>query len=271
MTPAPAPHPPAATAPGAGPADGPAAPALYRCEIRHVRTGPRRYAFGQRTYLWLVDLDRIPVLPRALRPLARFDARDHFGGTAAPGSPGPAIRAGLDRYLAARGVALDGGRVLMLAHARVLGHVFNPLTLYWCHGPAGELRCVVAEVHNTYGERHCYLLDPDAAHGRAGTPKEFYVSPFFTVAGTYRMRLPEPADRLDLAVHLDREGVRRFTATVRGTRGPATARALLRAAARRPFSTLAVSLGIRLHGIRLWARGLPVVPRPRHRAQEGLE
>lgn len=175
----------------------------------------------------------------------------------------------------------------MLAHARVLGHVFNPLTLYWCHGPAtatatdgdsgtdsggtGDLRCVVAEVHNTYGERHCYLLRPEAADGRAETPKEFYVSPFFTVDGTYRMRLPEPGARLDLAVHLDREGVRRFTATVRGTRGPATARALLRAAARRPFSTLAVSLGIRLHGIRLWARGLPVVPRPRHRPQEGLE
>ncbi|GHI46749.1 DUF1365 domain-containing protein [Streptomyces albidoflavus] len=266
----------------------PSAPALYRCEIRHVRTGPRRYAFGQRTYLWLVDLDHIPVLPRALRPLARFDARDHFAGTAAPGeAPGPALRAGLDRYLAAHGIDLAGGRVLMLAHARVLGHVFNPLTLYWCHGPAtatdgdsdsgtdsggtGDLRCVVAEVHNTYGERHCYLLRPEAADGRAETPKEFYVSPFFTVDGTYRMRLPEPGARLDLAVHLDREGVRRFTATVRGTRGPATARALLRAAARRPFSTLAVSLGIRLHGIRLWARGLPVVPRPRHRPQEGLE
>lgn len=254
-------------APGAG-----AAPALYHCEIRHLRTGPRRYAFGRRTYLWLVDLDHIPRLPRGLRPLARFDARDHFAGAAAPGrAPGPAIRAALDRYLAAQGVGLDGGRVLMLAHARVLGHVFNPLTLYWCHGPAGELRCVVAEVHNTYRERHCYLLRPDPAHGRAETPKEFYVSPFFTVAGTYRMRLPAPGESLDLAVHLDRDGVRRFTATVRGTRGPATTGALLRAAARHPFSTLAVSLGIRRHGIRLWARGLPVVPRPRHRAQEGLE
>ncbi|NEC15668.1 DUF1365 domain-containing protein, partial [Streptomyces sp. SID8014] len=65
----------ATDAPGAG-----AAPALYHCEIRHVRTGPRRYAFGRRTYLWLVDLDHIPRLPRGLRPLARFDARDHFAG-----------------------------------------------------------------------------------------------------------------------------------------------------------------------------------------------
>lgn len=74
----------------------------------------------------------------------------------------------------------------MLAHARVLGHVFNPLTVYWCHGPDGSLRQVVAEVHNTYGERHCYLLPPETARGDRGArgdldvapvPKEFYVSP----------------------------------------------------------------------------------------------
>ena len=53
----------------------------------------------------------------------------------------------------------------MLAHARVLGHVFNPLTVYWCHRPSGALECVVAEVHNTYGERHCYLLRTDQAAG----------------------------------------------------------------------------------------------------------
>ena len=79
----------------------------------------------------------------------------------------------------------------MLANARVLGYVFNPLTVYWCHRPDGELECVVAEVHNTYRERHCYLLRPDAA-GRAETAKEFYVSPFLTVAGDYRMALPVP-------------------------------------------------------------------------------
>ena len=81
---------------------------------------------------------------------------------------GRSIRRNLDRWLAAHGVDLHGGRVVMLAQARVLGYVFNPLTVYWCHGPDGALACVVAEVHNTYGERHCYLLRPDAA-GRART------------------------------------------------------------------------------------------------------
>ncbi|WP_405619901.1 MULTISPECIES: DUF1365 domain-containing protein [unclassified Streptomyces] len=245
-------------------------PALYPCTVTHVRTAPLRYGLRLRTYMWLIDPDRPPVLPRVLRPLAGFDARDHFGGTS------PTIRAGLDRYLASHGVELGGGRVVMLAHARVLGHVFNPLTLYWCHGPGGEPLCVVAEVHNTYGERHCYLLRPgDRAAGADENTfwvdKELYVSPFFPVDGGYRMRLPEPAARLELTVHLERDGGRPFTATVRGERRAATPWTVLRAALRHPLSTAVVSAGIRYHGIRLHLRGLPVRPRPRHRPQEGVK
>ncbi|MZG18546.1 DUF1365 family protein, partial [Streptomyces sp. SID5914] len=151
-------------------------PGLYPCEIGHIRLDPVRYTLRHRTYMWLVDLDHLPRLPHPLRPLAGFRARDHFTGDA------PSLREGLERFLATRGVDLEGGRVLMLTHARVLGHVFNPLTLYWCHGPDGTPRCVVAEVHNTYGERHAYLLDPDEA-GVAHVDKEFYVSPFHPVDG----------------------------------------------------------------------------------------
>ncbi|MET9895722.1 DUF1365 domain-containing protein [Streptomyces sp. NPDC006465] len=239
-------------------------PALYPCTVAHIRTAPTRYGLRHRTYMWLTDPDRPPELPRLLRPLARFDPRDHFDGDQ------PSIRAGLDRFLASHGIDLRGGPVVMLAHARVLGHVFNPLTLYWCHDPDGTARCVVAEVHNTYGERHSYLLRPDDT-GTARTRKEFYVSPFFPVDGAYRMRLPRPGSRLDLTVHLEREGARPFTATVRGTRPAAGVGALLRQALRNPWSTAAVSAAIRLHGIRLYLRGLPVQPRAPHRAQENVK
>ncbi|MER5596203.1 DUF1365 domain-containing protein [Streptomyces sp. NPDC002265] len=232
-----------------------AVPALYPCTITHVRTAPLRYALRHRTYMWLVDPDRPPVLPRPLRPLARFDARDHFTGDGRP------VRAHLDAFLTGRGVRPAGGPVLMLTHARVLGHVFNPLTLYWCHDPDGTPRHVVAEVHNTYGGRHCYLLRPDAT-GTAATEKEFYVSPFFPVDGRYRMRLPVPDERLDLTVHLDRDGGRPFTATVRGARRAVTAREVLGQALRHPWSTAVVSAAIRVHGIRLYLKGLPVQPRP---------
>ncbi|MFF3653059.1 DUF1365 domain-containing protein [Streptomyces sp. NPDC002181] len=242
----------------------PVTPSIYACEVTHVRTVPVRHSLRRRTYLWLVDLDDLPRLPRFLRPLARFDARDHFGGRA------PTIRAGLDAFLARQGVTDAGGRVMMLAHARVFHHVFNPLTLYWCHDRAGRQVCVVAEVHNTYGGRHCYLLRPDA-NGRADAAKTFHVSPFFDVEGSYRMRLPLPGERLDLSVQLRHgDGSRPLTATVRGRRRAAGAPGLLAAALSHPWSTLAVTLGIRWHGVRLCLKGLPVRPRPVHPTREGM-
>ncbi|MEV3854243.1 DUF1365 domain-containing protein [Streptomyces sp. NPDC050095] len=232
-----------------------AAPALYRVAITHVRSAPKKYALRHRTYMWLIDPDHPPELPPPLRPLARFEPRDHFTGDHR------SLRAGLEAFLGECGVDLSGGPVVMLTHARVLGYVFNPLTLYWCLDPGGAPRCIVAEVHNTYGGRHHYLLRPDSS-GTAVTDKEFYVSPFFPVDGRYRMRLPAPGDRVDLTVHLERDGTRPFTATVRGSRHDARTATLLRLALGRPWSTLAVAAAIRLHGIRLYLRGLPVHPRP---------
>ena len=158
----------------------------------------------------------------------------------------------------------------MLAHARVLGHVFNPLTVYWCHRPDGS-----AGVRRGRGAQHLRraALLP-AAHrrsaGRADAAKEFYVSPFFPVDGWYRMPLPEPGERLALTVTLHRPDGSTFAASVRGRRRPATASGLLRAAARHPASTAAVSGRIRWQGVRLYGRGLRPQPRPRHAPQEGV-
>jgi DUF1365 family protein len=235
-------------------------PRLYECQISHARTVPLRNVFTYRSYLWLVDLDQLP------RPglLSTFSAQDHLG------DPRRGLRENLDRFLAARGVDLDGGRVLMLAHARVLGYVFNPLTVYWCHRADGTLACVVAEVHNTYGERHAYLLRTDE-RGRAEVPKEFYVSPFYPVDGGYRMSLPEPGDRLALSIVLTRDNAEKFNAGVQGRAVPATARTLAAAALRHPWSTVVVTARIRWQGSKLYLRGLRPVPRPAHKPQEGVQ
>ncbi len=229
-------------------------PALYDAEVRHARRRDLETAFSHLIYYWLVDLDALPRLPFWLRPFARFDARDHLG------DPERGIRENVDTYLAAHGIDLAGGRVLMLAHARVLGYVFNPISVFWCHRADGTLACVVAEVHNTYGERHCYLLHPDPS-GRAGVDKEFYVSPFLTVDGHYTMRLPEPDDRLGIAITLHQDGAPAFVATLAGIRRPATTRQVARTVLRRPLVTQRTAALIRRHGIALWTK-LPVVPKP---------
>ena len=107
--------------------------ALYECRITHVRTAPVRNEFTYRSYQWLVDLDQLPRPGPVLGVLAGFSARDHLG------DPDRTIRANVDEFLRKHDIDLGGGRVLMLAHARVLGYVFNPLSVFWCHHADGTL------------------------------------------------------------------------------------------------------------------------------------
>lgn len=227
---------------------------LYDAEITHRRRVEPQRAFTHRGYLWLVDLDELPKLPRWLAPFARFQARDHLG------DPHGTIRANVDTWLAANDIDLTGGKVRMLAHARVAGYVFNPITLFWCHHRDGSLACVIAEVHNTYHQRHCYLLHPDP-NGRATVAKELYVSPFLDQQGEYLMRVPEPDERLTISVALRREADTTLLATLHGSRVPASEfpRMLLRY----PLMPHQVAALIRRHGIELWARRVPRKERPR--------
>jgi uncharacterized protein len=242
-----------------------ATPALYDVRISHTRRSPLHNSFEYGAYLWLVDLDDVAAgrlvrgrpLPRWLRGQARFEAADHVG------DPAASIKDNVLTVARAHGIE-DVHRVLMLGSARSgvgrLSHVFNPLTVHWCHRADGTLACLVAEVHNTYGGRHVYVLHPDEA-GRAQTDKRFYVSPFLEVGGRYLMRFSPPGERLLITMALRQGGSTPFTARIEGTARPATTRAVLGAVLRRPMMSLRVSALIRLQGGKLWLRRLPVVPR----------
>ena len=230
--------------------------ALYRTRITHLRRAPVHHYFEHRSYSWYVDVDRLPRLPRWLRPFARFDARDHFEG-----EPNDTLRERIDAFLADRGVDLRGGTVTALLQARVLGYVFNPLSLYWCHDADGVLRHVVAEVHNTYGGRHAYLLPPDSGQP-AMVMKKLYVSPFNDVDGYYLVRAPRPDSQLNVTISLHRENQPAFVATMRGDRRRASIGEIIRLQLVAPLAPLMGALGIRVQGITLWLRRVPLVPRP---------
>ena len=246
--------------PEAGLTQLPALPALVSGWVTHQRGGPVRHAFRHRVYLWLVDLDSVPRQPGLLRLAADFSSEDHLGNARLT------IKDNIENYLTGNDVDLGArGRVLMLASARVLGHVFDPLSVFWCFDGTGQLACVVAEVHNTYRERHAYLLHPDKA-GAATTGKDFYVSPFYDVSGTYELRFTLSPGR----VTLRHQGTVAFSATFQGLPDPATRQNLIRLLIRQPLMTQRISALIRMHGIWLWLRGLPVRDHPHHDRQSGV-
>ena len=159
-------------------------PALYRTRITHLRRAPVHHYFEHRSYSWYVDVDQLPQLPRGC---ARSPAS--MPATTSTARPNDTLRQRIDAFLADRDIDLRGGTVTALLQARVLGYVFNPLSLYWCHDGDGVLRHVIAEVHNTYGGRHAYLLPPDSDQASM-VMKKLYVSPFNDVEGYYLVRAP---------------------------------------------------------------------------------
>jgi uncharacterized protein len=241
-------------------------PALYRTRITHLRRAPVHHYFEHTGYSWYVDIDHLPRLPRWLRPFARFDARDHLWSSEA-GGPNDSLRQRIDAFLDERGINLDGGRITALMQARVLGYVFNPLTLYWCHDTDGVLRHIVAEVHNTYGGRHAYLLPPHSDR-LAMVRKKLYVSPFNDVDGYYLVHAPRPDAELDVRISLHRENQPAFVATMRGSRRNAGIGELLKLQLVAPLAPLMGAIGIRVQGMTLWLRRVPVVPRPESTEKE---
>ena len=242
-----------------------AVPALVRAHVGHRRTRPFDYAFRHRTTMWLLDAADVDApFPRWLRALVSVRAEDHF----VAGDARPLLDKVRD-FLVAQDLPWTAHRVLVLVNARSLGYVFDPLTTYFCLDAAGDLEGVLAEVHNTYGERHCYPL-----HVADGSPatvaKEFYVSPFFAVEGRYDIRTRLGDGQVAIAISLTQGEEKVFTASVHGPLEPATRGSVLRAVAANPVPSQRVSALIRWHGIRLWLRRLPVVPRRPHTAPKGM-
>jgi uncharacterized protein len=215
--------------------------------------------------MWLVDAAAPnAAFPRWLRTFASIRSEDHF----AADDDRPLIDK-VRSFLAAQELPWSAARVLVLANARSFGYVFDPLTTYFCFDAEGRIEGVLAEVHNTYGERHCYPL-PIEGSKPATVDKEFYVSPFFAVEGRYDIRTRIGDDAVAVAISLTQGDTQVFTATVHGDLQPATPRRTLAGVARNPFPSQRVSALIRWHGIRLWIRRLPVIPRRAHEAPKGM-
>ncbi len=242
--------------------DGPAPlrlePTVFATRVRHTRRRPFRRAFEHRSHTWVVDLDHLPRR-RRLTGWAQgtFEARDHLG------YPERTLKDNVERFLSLHGVEPDGGRIVMAAQPRAFGYCFNPISVFWCHRRDGSLAGVVVEVHNTYGDRHAYLVHPDS-QGRARTAKQMYVSPFHGIDGHYELAVPRPTDRLRVSVALHTDDGAVFSASLDGT-------PVQTSAVRTAPAALRGSVLIRAHGIWLWARRLGVRPRPAHTPQEGVQ
>ena len=232
--------------------------ALYVGRVVHTRVKPKRHRLSYKVFTVLLDLDDLPRGLKFLginRPgLLSFREKDH--------GDGGDLRAWVRRKLAEAGIDADG-RVQMLCYPRLLGYVFNPLTVYFCHDRDGNLAGVIHEVHNTHHERHTYVLPverTDEGRVRQHCAKDFFVSPFVPMECTYDFTILPPGEKIEVAIHeRDAEGPL-LAASFVGERQELTDKALLAAVLAHPLMTLKVTVGIHLEAIKLVLKGLKIYP-----------
>lgn len=235
-------------------------------EVRHRRLRPAAHAFRYPTYFLMLPMRTLQAAPCAVLPRNRFGLlsfhdRDHGDGR------GDAL-AWLDELLAAEGISDAQGEVWLQTYPRVLGYVFKPVSFWHCHRRDGRLAAIVAEVNNTFGERHCYVLTgPQLAYGQElQSRKVFHVSPFCEVQGRYRFRFmrtqAQGADRVVARVDHDNAGGPLLQTSVSGHLHPLTAATARRAFFGMPLMTLGVIVRIHWQALRLWLKRVPFFSKP---------
>ncbi len=241
---------------------------LYLGRVAHARLRPFAHRFAYRVFSVFVDLDELPALDKQLRLFSHnrwnmFSLLDRDFGP----RDGRALKPWIEERLASAGIVHRGGRIRLLCFPRFFGYAFNPLSVWFCYDAAEQLRAVLYDVSNTFGQSHCYLIPvaQDQRPGRTITQrceKRFYVSPFMEMDATYQFRLASPGPRLTLRI--DQEGAqgRGFVATHTATRAPLTDGALLRTCFTYPLLALKVIVGIHWEALHLWRKGARVRRRP---------
>lgn len=214
---------------------------LFIGRVRHTRYLPVTHRLDYPIYLFGIALEELELLDRNLilfgynhlRPLSIYD-RDYLDASSMT------IREKLMNLLREKTFAGKIARITLITSPRYLHYVFNPVSFYYCYGTDDSLLCTVAEVNNTFGERHLYI--PDAAEEeqsaypqRFRTPKAFHVSPFNDLEGTYEFLFGDIRHELDIRINLQRDGQTAFTAELEGRAIPLENRNLLRTLLHHPI------------------------------------
>lgn len=236
--------------------------ALYNGQVWHVRFRPRRHRLSYRVFSLLLDLDELESLDHKMRLFghnrwALFSFRDSDHGNGEVG----ALRSWVVRQLSEAGVDAKQLRIRVLCYPRILGYVFNPLTVYYCEAAGGQVRAVLYEVCNTFRERHTYVIPVSDGHVGAiqqSCAKKLYVSPFVPMDCRYEFNLTPPGESVLVDItENDHEG-RLLKAAFSGKREEMSDTRLLLTFLKYPLMTVKVMGAIHWEALKIWLKGMPV-------------
>ena len=234
---------------------------IGRGVVWHQRLRPAQHTFRHASYFLMLPMrlgrDQGWQVPRRRFGWITFDDRDHGDG-------GPDALAWFESLLQAEGIDDADGEVWLQTYPRVLGHAFKPVSFWFAHRADGSLAAIVAEVNNTFGERHCYLLRGELVRWgqELVADKIFHVSPFCAVEGQYRFRFMRTADRMVARIDLHDDQGPLLKTSISGHLEPFTRDSARRAFWGTPLMTLGVVARIHWHALRLFLKRVPFFHKP---------
>ncbi|MDH7795374.1 MULTISPECIES: DUF1365 domain-containing protein [unclassified Beijerinckia] len=242
---------------------------LYVGTVTHLRLRPRRHRLRHSCFWLCLDLEEIDMLACKLWWFSseRFNLMSFRTADHGDGSPTP-LRQQVERHLRQAGLDPQGGTISLLTMPRVLWYGFNPISVYFCRDRDGRLQALVYQVHNTFGERHSYLIpvEPDRENGdsiRQTCRKEFYVSPFMDMDMVYNFKVQPPGERVTVAISSHDNDGPVLQATLSGKAMAISDRTLMKLSLANPFLTLKVIAAIHVHALVIWLKGIRLRARPK--------
>ncbi len=248
-------------------------PLLSHGQVRHTRLRPAQNTFSYGVFTLVLPLRTLgasgfdsALCSRNRFNLISFHDKDHGDGQMP-------LLSWIDALLRAEGIDDADGEIWLQTFPRVLGYVFNPVSFWFCHRSNGELRAIVCEVNNTFGERHCYLLDTGGAM-TWGVPlsarKVFHVSPFCAVEGQYRFRFMrathsvggEDIERIVARIDYDDDHGPLLLTSISGRLEPLSTTSAASAFVRHPLMTLGVIARIHWQALKLFIKRVPFFSKP---------
>ncbi|WP_051560048.1 DUF1365 domain-containing protein [Marinobacterium jannaschii] len=242
---------------------------IYTGSVMHHRYRPRQHRFIYRVFSLCVDIDELPQLHQRLRlfghnrrNLFAFYDRDYGNGQEG------GLRDHAETLLRKNGLQQFSQRIELLCYPRILGYVFNPLSVWFCYDQQNRPGAIIYEVSNTFGERHSYVLPAELTETEDNPPlrqrcdKAMYVSPFIGMQCDYSFQIRPPAEQVAIRIHQSEHNQPLLLASFSGTQQPLSDRQLIRLFLRYPLMTLKVIAAIHWEALRLWLKKTPLQPRP---------
>lgn len=240
---------------------------LVRSNVMHARKFPQRYRFDYKIIGFFLDIDHLDTLAKQhwFFSMNRFNLFSLYTHDHAARNGGD-WRNWIEEKLHSRGIIVDGGRIRLLTIPRILGYAFNPLSIWYCECKEGELRAVVLEVRNTFGEHHHYVLDADGAPltwpVRGKKQKNFHVSPFIDMHAQYSFHLRDPDQGPAIRIKEYQQNQLMLLATQTCSLLPFSDRSMLLEFLRMPLISLKVLFLIHWQALFIWFRGGKYHPKP---------